>query len=375
MLLSRLMSTQMRTFLSITKQNWYQSTLQACNLAFYACLSIYAVINLGFLFHTVFSLSALSAVIVATMCVCFVMVNELINIKIVSNPIQDGIGDSKQTQQLSVLSIGVASWLFACFDNFLSNSNMLTIQIATLARGGVFIPAALVLIYRSLLIGFGLLSFAMTAATNWLCFLCNQSINGTSSKKHTLSKSPAAETVNDTDKLLYRLIHNPFTMWTGMFIGGFLYAYGDYQQAFGLFIMLAQSGIMLPGVLQSFTLCSIATITFVDRILIWSNNYRQFSRTVAPQSSNQPPFAVIPKDPLLRSRFSHSRLVISTCMRWLLSFMCLRGHYRLLSVLSCSASAATSYVQNSFQIADKYQRSEDHRSQSSPASVRMSLTA
>ena len=372
MSLSQFLSIKMRSFLLISKQNSYQKTQQASNLAFYACLSIYAVINLAFLLHSVFLMPALVAVVVSILCVCFAMINELINIKIVSNPSQEGAGLSKRPLRLSTLSFGMFSWLFACFDNFLSNSNMLTIQIATLARGGVFMPAMLANLYRGLLIGFGLISFAMTAATNWLCFISKQSINDASAKRQSPSQKPSSARVSDMDRLLYRMIHHPLTMWPGMLIGGFLYAYGDYQQAFGLFIILAQSGFVLPAVFQSLTLCGIAVITFVDRLLIWSDNYRQFSHGMMRRSVSPAPYAVIPKDPLLRSRFSHMRLGISTCRGWLLSFMSLRGHYRLLSVLSCSASAATAYVQNSFQIAEKYV--PPNRERDAHASVPMRMT-
>ena len=333
-----------------SKSERYQNYAHLFNLAYYLCLSVYAVINFSFLLYAIIGLPFSSSIILACFAICFAMLNEFINLKIVSNPARQASLRQKATLDHGLILCGVTSLLLSCIDNLLSNCNMLLIQQMTLAQRGMVLPAIFTFIYHYGLIGCGLIAFAMTAATNWLCYVCPDISN-----KQFVSKTDAQihkKQVSSFDAFLLSMLKQPVITWTGTFIGAVLYAYGDYQQYAGIFMILAQQGILLPPALISMTLSTVSLTTFFDRVMIWSNNARLFmlslnSRSACGDAKNKH------EQQLIRKHLSHARLFFQISRAWLLSLLSFKGNYRAFSLFTSSAAAATSFVQNSFLIAEE----------------------
>lgn len=338
----------------VTGSEKYKAICEQIYLAYYIFLSMYAVGNLYLLFYGVLMCTPWVAVLAAVLCISCAMVNEIINMKTITNPDTEPETFATRSNGKGTYSfLGIIAWLFLLVDTVISSTNMINIQLRTFRKMKINIRPMVLGIYKGLLVITAVIAAGMTAATNWVCFLSMRL--GIKVSKHNKKKEKGQESGRNEsglDNYLARYIKNSITLTLGLLIGGFLYAYGDYQQATGVLFLLQMAKVI--SVSPQFIVCVgllTASITFAERIVVWGYNFRRFAGEHQQLFDDKDYlFKKIPKEARLRSVLIKSKLVTAGLRNMASVFSMFTGAYRLLGILTSYAYLSTCYVQSTFQM-------------------------
>ena len=329
----------------------YKSICKISFLCYYSALSVYAVINLYTLFFGVLNISSGISILLAIGAMLFAMANELIDMQMITNPQAQ---EKKYKNERSVTKDFLMSsyiWsilLFALIDVYTSINNMTLIQQNSLIKLGVKIPLITYAFYNTYFIATGLIAKGMTYLTNFIRFAYGS--NFTKAKTCTTQPKPKNQTQIKTWLSAY--IKNPVLMTSGVSIGAFLYAYGDFRVLFGLLLILTQiqmihistANIMLASVI-------FAACTFFERVLLWGHNFRRFeNENKETFGAKKYFFHYIPKNRFARKALTTLRIGLLGIRGVMNAFVYFTGWKKYLGFLSTISYITASYVQSSLQV-------------------------
>lgn len=332
---------------------------QQSYLGYYAMLAVYAICNLLVLLLGS-GMHLLMALPTAMLLTAGAVINELINMQVVTNPPTVAVAAKAN---LPTLLCTLALWCLALFDVFTSLSNMLAVQLTMLVQLGVFIPGIIHYLYYGLFLFFGISSQAMTMATNLVTAL---GVHLSESR----DKKPSLQSTNHPKGWIQRSItHYLLSDWPlkmGVFVGAFLYANGDFQALHGMLLLGIQAQVFaLPSYLSIVLPVACAAATFCERIMIWGANFRRCEREnpsdflsndqMLSKKSHRA-FHMIPESPYWSRRLTIIRSFTSTLRSLFSVMMMYTGWRRHIGLCASVSGVVVSYVQSSFQIQDPVTR-------------------
>ena len=244
---------------------------------------------------------------------------------------------------------------------------MTTIQIDTLAKLNIALTPLTVALYQNLFLMSGLGAQAMTMAKNLYTYILMMAGRTEDYSTPAVEKN-SHERVdkhhsNSLDAKLAWYLNNQYASSIGISIGGFLYAYGDYAQLFGLLTMMQTTYLLSlnPATIGLFA-CSFALSTFCERVLIWGYNFRRFesehsqyfthAETKAKHGNPKPLFHQIPTNVCLRKYLTNFRTLVTGLRSILATAILFHGWRKYFGVCASIGYFATNYVQSSFQTQD-----------------------
>ena len=338
----------------VTESKKYKAICQQIYLAHYVFLSMYAVGNLYLLFYGALLCTPWVALLAAVLCISCAMVNEIINMKTITNPDTGASELVEMSGNSGAYSFfGAIAWLFLLVDTVISSTSMINIQLQIFKKTKINIKPMALGIYKGLLVITAVISRGMTSATNWVCFLSLRfGIKTTEHNKNRGKNKDHGRSESMFNNYLAWYIKNSITLSFGLFIGGFLYAYGDYQQVTGvLFLLQVAKVITVSPQLIVFVGLSVASITFAERIVIWGYNFRRFALENEQLFAQKDYlFKKIPKEAGLRSALIKCRLAVTGFRNIASVFSMFSGVYRLFGIFTSYAYLSTCYVQSTFQM-------------------------
>lgn len=366
---------------SIIESKRFSNNAQKVYLLYYCMLAVYAVCNLYTLFIGILPISHAGGIILATLCMMCAIVNEVINMKTITNPKPETTqkngkaGDNWIYWAIAACVI----WAFALIEVYASVINMTTIQIDTLAKLNIALTPLTITLYQNLFLMSGLGAQAMTMAKNLYTYLkitIGTAQNNTKSlpADKNLQEKSGKISSNSLDQKLAWYLNNTYTSSIGVSIGGFLYAYGDYAQLFGLLSMMQNTYLLgLHPASIGLTASSFAISTFCERILIWGYNFRRFEQehteyfhegqTKKKHSNHRPLFHLIPTNVSLRKYLTNFRTLVIGLRSILVSALLFSGWRKYFGVCASIGYFATNYVQSSFQTQESPVNKEKARSE------------
>lgn len=341
-------------FNTVRSQSFKQYA-QHAYLSYYALLAVYAICNLLVLMLGLgFQIG--HAIPIAIMLTMGAFINELINMKTVTNPTTS---QSKRTTPSTItLTISGFAWALSLIDSYATLASMVNVQLMMLSQLQLAVPIHTARLYQSLFLVSGLSAQAMTSATNLVTALTNQFTSLTVKQSPQQSKTtPSNGTI---DRLISTYLKNQYLFPIGVSIGAFLYANGDYQALFGLLCLATQSQLMVLSV-PTISILSLTygLSTFCERVLLWGYNFRRyeydhdadFSSTNSCGDDKQIyPFHWIPNNSTMRSLFSTWRIGVSGIRSVIASACLFNGWYRVIGIAASVSSVSINYVQTRFQM-------------------------
>ena len=291
------------------------------------------------------------SIVLAISAMLFAMSNELINMQMITNPKALKVNNKSQKQSIEdfIKSACMTSIIFfAMIDVYTSIHNMTLIQQNTLIGMGIEMPLIVVTFYNVYFVSSGLIAQGMTYLTNFVHYIYGSSAN--SEKKH----KERSEKKNPTQIKIWlgEYNKNPILMTSGVSIGAFLYAYGDFKVLLGLMLILTQiqmiqistANIMIASFL-------FAACTFFERVLLWGHNFRRF------ENENKESFMAkryffhnIPGNALVRKALTTLRIGLLGIRGVMNAFVYFTGWKKYLGFLSTMSYITASFVQNSLQV-------------------------
>jgi hypothetical protein len=334
----------------------FKQYAQHAYLSYYALLAVYAICNLLVLMLG-FGFQITHAIPLAIMLTVGAFINELINMKTVTNPLSS---QSKNVRP-SIITIIISAfvWALSLIDSYATLTSMVNVQLMMLSQLQLAVPIHLAGLYQSLFLVSGLSAQAMTSATNLVTALTNQftALPDNKQQKPHKKHTPSNGLI---DRLISTYLKNQYLFPIGVCIGAFLYANGDYQALFGLLYFASQSQLLalsMPTISILSMLYGVST--FCERILLWGYNFRRyeqdheadFSSTNSRTDYKQfHPFHYIPNSSTMRSLFSTWRIGVSGIRSIIASACLFNGWYRVIGIAASVSSVRINYVQTRFQM-------------------------
>ena len=347
----------------------FKQYAQRAYLSYYALLAVYAICNLMVLMLGL-GFQIAYAIPMAIMLTMGAFINELINMKTVTNPISTQSKLAAPSMMIFIISI--LSWALSLVDSYATLTSMVNVQLMMLSQLQLVVPIHIAGLYQSLFLVSGLSAQAMTSATNLVTALTNQfnSLTGKQQQKHPKKHTPSNGLI---DGLISYYLKQQILFPIGVSIGAFLYANGDYQALFGLLYLATQSQLLalsVPTISMLSTLYGVST--FCERVLLWGYNFRRYEQDYDADfsstdscSSERPvyPFHYIPNSSTMRSLFSTWRIGVSGIRSIIASACLFNGWYRVIGIAASVSSVSINYVQTRFQM----QSLPDHTEQTNPS--------
>ena len=335
---------------TLVENEVYKSICRISFLCYYSALSMYAVINLYTLFFGVLNLPSGTSILLAIGAILFAMVNELINMQMITNPQATKQVNNNQKSRIKnvIIPFSIVSILcLAMIDVYTNINNMTLIQQNTLTKIDAKMPVIAVTIYNTYFMVAGLTAQSMAYLTNLVHYTY-----GSSAKREKIYKKTEKKDQTQIKKWLGEYIKNPVLMSSGVSIGAFLYAYSDFQVFLGLMLMLTQLQMMQISTTNLLLMAVFfATCTFFERILLWGHNFRRFEKENNGAFGAQDYFFhKIPKSDWARKSLTTLRIALLGIRGIMNAFVCFIGWKKYLGFLSTVSYITTSYVQSSLQV-------------------------